>query len=175
MCIRSSVTEVRVFSGRTSSGVRGIRLGSSDKVISMSMLRHTDYEPAERAAYLRMAKAKRIAEGGVSEAEPEGASAEPAVGESGAQGLGHLRVSGQLGRTVTTTRVEEVLESWSALGLIFRDGGHVIQVATEDANQPLLRITTDRRWTDEPASTATPALTAVPTPTATPALASVPR
>ena len=59
MCIRSAVTDVRVFSGRTSSGVRGIRLGSGDRVISMSMLKHTDVDTETRDAYLRLASMMR--------------------------------------------------------------------------------------------------------------------
>ncbi|HEX9465466.1 MAG TPA: DNA gyrase subunit A [Alphaproteobacteria bacterium] len=81
-CIRFPVGDVRVFAGRTSTGVRGIRLEGKDDVISMSMLRHNDYEPAERAAYLKMAKARRGLEGG-GDAEPETAaeSAAPEEGE----------------------------------------------------------------------------------------------
>src|SRR3546814_8338289 len=36
-CIRFSVSDVRVFAGRTSTGVRGIKLAKSDRVISMSI------------------------------------------------------------------------------------------------------------------------------------------
>ena len=55
--IRFPVTEVRVFKGRESTGVRGIRLGGGDRVVSMSILRHFEADPAERAAYLRMRRA----------------------------------------------------------------------------------------------------------------------
>ncbi|MBI1206878.1 MAG: DNA gyrase subunit A [Azospirillum sp.] len=53
-CIRFSVSDVRLFSGRTSTGVRGIRLAEGDTVISMSILRHVEAEADERAAFLRM-------------------------------------------------------------------------------------------------------------------------
>tara|TARA_R110001592_G_scaffold27763_5_gene102642 strand:- start:225 stop:3047 length:2823 start_codon:yes stop_codon:yes gene_type:complete len=54
--IRFPVTDIRVFSGRTSTGVRGIRLKKKgDEVISMSILRHIDVTPDERNAYLKMA------------------------------------------------------------------------------------------------------------------------
>ena len=54
--IRFPVTDIRVFSGRTSTGVRGIRLKQKgDEVISMSILRHIDVTPDERNAYLKMA------------------------------------------------------------------------------------------------------------------------
>jgi DNA gyrase subunit A len=52
-CIRFPVTDVRVFAGRTSTGVRGIRLEAGDGVISMSMLHHVDYDAETRDAYLR--------------------------------------------------------------------------------------------------------------------------
>ena len=60
-CIRFRATDVRVFSGRTSSGVRGIRLGESDEVISMAILRHVDITPAEARAYLKHSAAMRRA------------------------------------------------------------------------------------------------------------------
>jgi DNA gyrase subunit A len=58
-CIRFPVTDVRVFQGRTSMGVRGIALAEGDKVISLSILRHMDASAEERAAYLRRASAVR--------------------------------------------------------------------------------------------------------------------
>jgi DNA gyrase subunit A len=59
LCIRFPVTDVRVFTGRTSMGVRGIALGASDKVISLAILRHMEVDAEERAAYLRRANAVR--------------------------------------------------------------------------------------------------------------------
>ena len=54
--IRFPVTDIRVFSGRTSTGVRGIKLKQKgDEVISMSILGHVDVSPDERNAYLKMA------------------------------------------------------------------------------------------------------------------------
>jgi DNA gyrase subunit A len=59
--IRFPVDDVRVFKGRESTGVRGIRLDEGDEVISMAILRHVEATPAERAAYLRQAAAMRRA------------------------------------------------------------------------------------------------------------------
>jgi len=59
LCIRFCVSEIRVFSGRTSTGVRGIRLKDGDEVIGLSVLRHTDYTVEQRAAYLRQARELR--------------------------------------------------------------------------------------------------------------------
>jgi DNA gyrase subunit A len=79
-CIRFPVSDVRVFSGRTSTGVRGIKLADGDEVISMSMLRHAEFDIAERDAYLRMSKRRR---GGADEPEApangNGEAPEPAV------------------------------------------------------------------------------------------------
>jgi DNA gyrase subunit A len=57
--IRFPVADVRVFTGRTSTGVRGIKLEEGDHVISMSILRHVDVETAERIAYIRMSRKRR--------------------------------------------------------------------------------------------------------------------
>jgi DNA gyrase subunit A len=62
-CIRFPVTDVRVFAGRNSIGVRGINLADGDKVISMAILHHVDATPAERSAYLKRSIAERRAEG----------------------------------------------------------------------------------------------------------------
>jgi DNA gyrase subunit A len=58
-CIRFAVDEVRVFAGRESTGVRGIRLGEGDSVISMAVLAGVEATPAERVAYLKVASALR--------------------------------------------------------------------------------------------------------------------
>jgi DNA gyrase subunit A len=58
-CIRFPVADVRVFTGRTSMGVRGIALPENDKLISLTILRHMDADAEERAAYLRRANAVR--------------------------------------------------------------------------------------------------------------------
>ncbi len=55
--IRFPSTAVRVFNSRTSTGVRGIRLAEGDAVVSMSVIRHFEADPAERAAYLKMRRA----------------------------------------------------------------------------------------------------------------------
>ncbi|MCP3466733.1 DNA gyrase subunit A [Bradyrhizobium sp. CCGUVB23] len=56
-CIRFPVTDVRVFTGRTSMGVRGIALAGADKVISLAILRHVETTSDERSAYLKMRRA----------------------------------------------------------------------------------------------------------------------
>ncbi len=63
-CIRFRVDDVRVFAGRNSTGVRGIRLVGGDRVISMAILRHVEVTPAEARAYLKHAAAMRRATDG---------------------------------------------------------------------------------------------------------------
>lgn len=57
--IRFKSTDIRRFVGRTSSGVRGIRLAPGDEVISMAVLRHIDINTDEARAYLKYSNAKR--------------------------------------------------------------------------------------------------------------------
>jgi len=76
-CIRFPVTDVRVFKGRDSMGVRGIALGEGDRVISIAILRHVEADSGERTAYLKMRRAV------AGEVAPE-AGAEPTTEETGA-------------------------------------------------------------------------------------------
>ena len=83
-CIRFQISEdnLRVFAGRDSSGVRGIKLSNGkhpDEVMSLSVLRHVDVTTEERTAYLKAAAARR--RGGEDEAEPAEAEAEEIVEE----------------------------------------------------------------------------------------------
>ena len=83
-CIRFAVTDVRVFKGRDSTGVRGIKLAEGDEVVSLSLLHHSDASSAEARAYLKQASAARRAESGEAEApaEIEESDAEEGVEEA---------------------------------------------------------------------------------------------
>ncbi len=72
-CIRFQINEdtLRVFAGRDSAGVRGIRLTAGDAVVSMSVLRHVEVSTEERIAYLKLANARRRANGNGEEPETE--------------------------------------------------------------------------------------------------------
>jgi DNA gyrase subunit A len=59
--IRFQLTDVRVFKGRDSTGVRGIKLAEGDEVVSLSLLSHTEVTVAEARAYLKQAAAARRA------------------------------------------------------------------------------------------------------------------
>ncbi|MBR1600047.1 MAG: DNA gyrase subunit A, partial [Alphaproteobacteria bacterium] len=58
-CIRFPVTDVRVFVGRNSTGVRGIKLSKGDEVISMTMLKHIKASVEERDEYLKVSGAMK--------------------------------------------------------------------------------------------------------------------
>ncbi|OWJ80454.1 DNA gyrase subunit A [Haematobacter genomosp. 1] len=66
--IRFPTTDVRVFKGRDSTGVRGIRLAEEDEVVSMSVIRHFEASPEERTAYL---KQRRLVAGATEEVEAD--------------------------------------------------------------------------------------------------------
>ncbi|NEK22269.1 DNA gyrase subunit A [Sulfitobacter sp. JBTF-M27] len=70
--IRFPATDVRVFNSRSSVGVRGIKLGGDDKVVSMSIIRHFDATSEERTAYLKMRRAMAgIADDGTEDEDEE--------------------------------------------------------------------------------------------------------
>ena len=74
--IRFSTTDVRVFKGRKSTGVRGIRLNGDDRVVSMSIIRHFDATADERAAYLKMRRAMAgVADDETTPADEDGGNA----------------------------------------------------------------------------------------------------
>jgi len=88
-CVRFAVADVRVFSGRTSMGVRGINLADGDKLISQSILRHVEATAEERAAYLKRANAVR--RGGSGETEEVAVNGGDVEEAEGAIELGELR------------------------------------------------------------------------------------
>jgi DNA gyrase subunit A len=88
-CIRFAVDEVRVFAGRDSTGVRGIRLAQGDKVMSMAILRQVEATPDERRAYMKYATALRRAKG------EAGDEAEAPSTDDGEEGGGEAELSGE--------------------------------------------------------------------------------
>ncbi|HUO98014.1 MAG TPA: DNA gyrase subunit A [Rhizomicrobium sp.] len=77
--IRFPLTDVRVFKGRESTGVRGIKLAAGDEVVSLTLLHHSDATTAESRAYLKQASLARKAAG------EEAASEEPEEAEEGGE------------------------------------------------------------------------------------------
>jgi DNA gyrase subunit A len=101
--IRFPVTDVRVFAGRDSVGVRGIKMESGDTVVSMSILNHIDVETEERDAYLRYAAQKRR-DGAEAEDAPATEGAEAPSGDAvqlSAERLAELEAKDELILTIT--------------------------------------------------------------------------
>ena len=95
--IRFRSTDVRVFNSRNSVGVRGILLKNDDKVVSMSVIRNFEADPAERAAYLKM---RRAMAGLTDDAEAEDEDA-VAPGELSQERYAEMSASENLILTIT--------------------------------------------------------------------------
>ena len=149
-CIRFPVTDVRVFAGRSSTGVRGIRLKDNDRVISMSILDHAEADStAFRDAYLRHAMAMRRGDEDVP--PPDDAYDELAAGEQfiltvTENGYGkrssayEYRIAGRGGQGIinieTSDRNGEVVVSFPVGDddqiLLVTDGGQLIRCPVQD-------------------------------------------
>jgi len=86
--IRFRTTDIRRFVGRTSSGVRGIKLKDGDEVISMAILRHMDVETDESRAYIKHANAMRRAMGDDAQDDDDPAEIETSLSEERIAELG---------------------------------------------------------------------------------------
>jgi DNA gyrase subunit A len=132
-CIRFPVADVRVFKGRDSTGVRGIRLEADDKVISMAVIRHVEATPGERATFIKMSRAVAG-----EEAEPlaadEEASTETALSQE---------------RYIEMGAAEQVILTISANGygkrtssyeyrITNRGGKGIVAMAVNERNGPLV-------------------------------------
>ena len=147
-CIRFPVTDVRVFQGRTSMGVRGIALPKNDKLISLTILRHMDADADERAAYLRRANAVR--RGGVEEeAGTDGEDASGAI-ELGEQRYVEMSASEQFVLTISENGYGKRSSSFEyrttgrggkgivAMSVNGRNGKLVASFPVEDSDQIML-------------------------------------
>jgi DNA gyrase subunit A len=149
-CIRFPVTDVRVFQGRTSIGVRGINLAQGDTVISLSILRHVAATAEERAAYLRRANAVRRGING--EGEEAATDAEEATGaiELGEQRYVEMSAAEQFVLTVTERGYGKRSSSYEyrttgrggkgivAMAVTGRNGRIVASFPVEEADQIML-------------------------------------
>jgi DNA gyrase subunit A len=117
-CIRFPVEQVRVFTGRTSTGVRGIKLGPGDELIGMSVLAHIKAAPAEARAYLKHANALRRAEGEeAAEEEVEDVAEEAAESEASAAAPAD---GGEV--TLSQARIDELAAAEEFILTLTQDG-----------------------------------------------------
>ncbi len=98
--IRFPTTDIRVFKSRGSTGVRGIRLGESDTVVSMAIIGHFDATPEEREAYL---KQRRLMAGAVEdEAEADEDEEAVAAGQLSPERYAEMSAAEDLILTITS-------------------------------------------------------------------------
>jgi DNA gyrase subunit A len=138
-CIRFAVTDVRVFQGRTSMGVRGINLADADKVISLSILRHVEVNVEERAAYLKRANAVRRGTTGEAEEIAGNGDVEEAEGaiELGQDRYVELSAREQFVLTISERGFGKRTSSYEyrATG---RGGKGIVAMAITEKNGPLV-------------------------------------
>jgi len=132
-CIRFAVDDVRVFKGRDSTGVRGIRLEDGDKVISMAVIRHMEASSEERAAFLKMSRAvagEEIEENG----SDEEAVADTALSQ---ERFAQMGAAEQVILTVSANGYGKRTSSYE-YRLTGRGGKGIVAMAVNDRNGPLV-------------------------------------
>jgi DNA gyrase subunit A len=147
-CIRFAVTDVRVFTGRTSMGVRGIALAANDKLISLTILRHMETDAEERVGYLRRANAVRRS-GVEEEASSDGEDASGAI-ELGEQRYVEMSAAEQFVLTISENGYGKRSSSFeyrttgrggkgiAAMSVNERNGKLVASFPVEDGDQIML-------------------------------------
>ncbi|MGH6907279.1 MAG: DNA gyrase subunit A [Aestuariivirga sp.] len=132
-CIRFAVDDVRVFKGRDSTGVRGLRLEAGDKVISMAILRHVEATAEERAAFLKMSRAV-AGEDMEQGASDEETAAETSLSQERYAGMGAAE---QSILTVSANGYGKRTSSYE-YRITGRGGKGIVAMAVNDRNGPLV-------------------------------------
>ncbi|WP_460273826.1 DNA gyrase subunit A [Celeribacter sp. ULVN23_4] len=106
--IRFPVPDVRVFNSRSSTGVRGIKLvNEGDEVVSMSVIRHFEADPSERAAYLKM----RRQMAGADDSEASDEDEEVAEGSISMERFEEMKAAEELLVTITKSGLGKLTSS----------------------------------------------------------------
>ncbi len=143
-CIRFPVPDVRIFKGRDSTGVRGIRLENGDQVISMAILRHVEASVDERAAFIKMSRAVA---GEEAEVLDEETSADATLSQERYAELGaaeqHILTVSANGYGKRTSSYEYRITSRGGKGIVAmtvnkRNGPLVASFPVEDTDQIML-------------------------------------
>jgi DNA gyrase subunit A len=135
-CIRFAVDDVRIFKGRDSTGVRGIKLEADDHVISMALLRHVEASAEERIAYLKMARAvsgDEVDENGNGNGEEETGQAAVLTQERYAE----MGAAEQTILTVSSNGYGKRTSSYE-YRITNRGGKGIVAMAVNDRNGPLV-------------------------------------
>ncbi|MCS0496973.1 DNA gyrase subunit A [Ancylobacter sp. MQZ15Z-1] len=144
-CIRFPVTEVRIFKGRDSMGVRGIQLEGGDRLISMAIIRHVAATAEERAEYIKRANAVRRSQNGAEESGEADVEIIDADAEEVAAGGGELDLS----RYAQMSAAEQFILTLSENGYgkrtssfeyrtTRRGGKGIVAMAVNNRNGPLV-------------------------------------
>ena len=148
-CIRFPFTDVRVFTGRTSMGVRGSALPEADKLISLAILRHVETTSDERSAYLKMRRAVAGEATAEEPADAEGEETATAI-QLSQERYAELSAAEQVVLTVSvngfgkrTTSYEYRTTGRGGKGIVAmsvnnRNGNLVASFPVEDADQIML-------------------------------------
>ncbi|KWV57421.1 DNA gyrase subunit A [Bradyrhizobium macuxiense] len=148
-CIRFAVPDVRVFTGRTSMGVRGIALPEADKLISLAILRHVETTSDERSAYLKMRRAVAGEAAAEEPAEAEGEETSNAI-QLSQERYAELSAAEQVVLTVSVNGYGKRTSSYEyrttgrggkgivAMSVNNRNGKLVASFPVEDADQIML-------------------------------------
>lgn len=134
MCIRFKVEDVRVFSGRTSTGVRGIKLTDEDHVISMAILHGIDVTTEEARSYLKHAAAMRRATGEDAETDADQENETDAI--IAQDRLAALGAAEQFVLTVTENGYGKRSSSYE-YRVSGRGGKGIIAIVVNDRNGPV--------------------------------------
>ncbi|MEO1292390.1 MAG: DNA gyrase subunit A [Pseudomonadota bacterium] len=150
--IRFPTTDVRVFKGRDSTGVRGVKLLGEGKVVSMAIIRHFEATPEERVAYLKMRRAVAgVTDEGETEDEeavgPGDISPERYAEMSAAEHMILTITTGGLGKT--TSSHEYPVRGRGGQGVIAmdlserrgRDSGQIVSAFPVEANDQIMLVT----------------------------------
>ncbi|NJM35371.1 MAG: DNA gyrase subunit A, partial [Rhodomicrobium sp.] len=144
-CIRFPVEDVRLFKGRDSTGVRGIRLDEGDAVIAMAILAHMDAAGEERAAFLKQAAAVRRAQSaeeadeieGVADPDGEGEDAADALDDLSPERYAQLSAREQMVLTLSERGFGKRSSSYE-FRVTGRGGKGIVAMVVNDRNGPLI-------------------------------------
>jgi len=148
--IRFPTTEVRIFKGRDSTGVRGVKLAKGDSVVSMSVIRHFEATAEERAAYLK----QRRLMAGVTEDEADEEEEPVAEGQLSTERYAEMSAAEDLILTITARGAGKISSSHdypvrgrggqgvTAMDKAMRGGALVASFPVEGSDQIMLATST---------------------------------
>ena len=140
-CVRFPVEGLRIIKSRTSDGVRGMKLAKDDRVVSISILKGIKADADERAAYVKLAAAKRRA-AGEDELEAVATKEEDAEGESKditltPERIAEMEAAEQFILTMTENGYGKRTSSYE-YRTTNRGGSGIVNIATSKRNGPVV-------------------------------------